>query len=84
MGRWNVSDTSSKLLVGIGSSDTDRKNGFKVSSTGQGYFASDVYANDSKKLATEEYVNIRVPAWTSEDEGKVLKIVNGTPTWVAE
>lgn len=57
MGRWNVSDTSSKLLVGIGTGDTARKNGFKVSSTGQGYFASDVYANDSKKLATEEFVN---------------------------
>ena len=33
-------------------------------------------------LATEEYVNIRVPAWTEADEGAVLKIVNGTPTWV--
>ena len=57
MGRWNVSDTSSKLIVGIGTNDTTRKNGFKVSSTGQGYFASDVYANDDKKLATEEFVN---------------------------
>jgi hypothetical protein len=60
MGRWNVSDTSSKLLVGIGTSDTARKNGFKVSSTGQGYFASDVYANDSKKLATEEFVTTSI------------------------
>lgn len=34
------------------------------------------------ELATEEYVNIRVPAWTEADEGAVLKIVNGTPTWV--
>ena len=57
MGRWNVSDTSSKLIVGIGTKEADRKNGFRVSSTGQGYFASDVYANDSKKLATEEFVN---------------------------
>ena len=60
MGRWNVSDTSSKLIVGIGTKDTDRKNGFRVSSTGQGYFASDVYANDSKKLATEEYVTTSI------------------------
>ena len=57
MGRWNVSDTSSKLIVGIGTKDTDRKNGFRVSSTGQGYFASDVYVNNDKKLATEEFVN---------------------------
>lgn len=77
MGRWNVSDTSSKLLVGIGTSDTARKNGFKVSSTGQGYFASDVYANDSKKLATEEFVtqkvaeiNIEVP---TEYDAIILK-----------
>jgi hypothetical protein len=60
MGCWNVSDTSSKLLVGIGTDDTDRKNGFKVSSTGQGYFASEVYANDSKKLATEEFVTASI------------------------
>ena len=60
MGRYNVSDTTSKLIVGIGTKDTDRKNGFKVSSTGQGYFASDVYANDSKKLATEEFVNTSI------------------------
>lgn len=36
------------------------------------------------KLVTEEYIDIRVPAWTSENEGAVLKIVNGTPTWVNE
>ena len=60
MGRWNVSDTSSKLIVGIGTGASARKNGFKVSSTGQGYFASDVYANDSKKLATEEYTDTKI------------------------
>jgi hypothetical protein len=63
--------------VGIGTSDTARKNGVKVSSTGQGYFASDVYANDSKKLATEEFVtqkvaeiNIEVP---TEYDAIILK-----------
>ena len=34
------------------------------------------------ELATKDYVDIRVPAWTDADEGAVLKIVNGTPTWV--
>ena len=33
------------------------------------------------KTEIEDYVKIRVPAWTAADEGKVLKIVNGTPTW---
>jgi hypothetical protein len=59
MGRYNVSDTSSKLIVGIGTKDSDRKNGFRVSSTGQGYFASDVYANDAK-LATEGFVTQKI------------------------
>ena len=30
-----------------------------------------------------EYVDIRVPAWTADDEGKTLRIVNGTPAWVS-
>lgn len=34
------------------------------------------------ELATKDYVDIRVPAWAEADEGAVLKIVNGTPTWV--
>lgn len=31
--------------------------------------------------ATKEYIDIRIPAWTEEDEGKVLKIINGIPAW---
>lgn len=31
----------------------------------------------------KEYVDIRVPAWTEDDEGKFLRIVNGTPAWVS-
>ena len=58
MGRWNVADSDSMLIVGNGSSDTARSNAFKVSSKGVGYFASDVYANN-KKLATEEYVDTK-------------------------
>ena len=58
MGRWNVADSDSMLIVGNGSSDTARSNAFKVSSKGAGYFTSDVYANN-KKLATEEYVNTK-------------------------
>ena len=68
MGRWNVADSDSMLIVGNGTSDTARSNALKVSSKGIGYFASDVYANN-KKLATEEYVaqkvaeiNIEAPA----------------------
>lgn len=80
-GSYNIEDTSSLVIVGNGSSSNDKSNAYRLSKDGNGYFAGDVYANENSKLATEEYVNIRVPAWTSADEGKVLKIVNGIPTW---
>ena len=60
MGRWNVADSDSMLIVGKGSSDTARSNAFKVTSGGAGYFASDVYANDNKKLATVEYTDNKI------------------------
>ena len=52
-------------------------------------------ANKASKTEVEEmistydqdikaYMDIRVPTWTETDEGAVLKIVNGTPTWVTE
>ena len=59
---------------------------FEESHTVAVYIEGEFKTLDSKYLpegiATEEYVNIRVPSWTSEDEGKFLRIVNGTPTWV--
>ena len=79
-GTYNVADTTSLVIIGNGSNDTQRNNAYKLTNTGDGYFAGDVYAN-KKKLATEDYINIRVPAWSDTDEGKVLKIINGTPTW---
>ena len=42
MGKYNISDKSNRLIVGIGSGDTNRKNGFTVSSTGSGWFAGTV------------------------------------------
>lgn len=80
-GSYNVEDTASLVIVGNGSASNNRSNAYKLTKDGSGYYAGDVYAQ-TKKLATEEYINIRVPAWTNADEGKVLKIINGTPTWV--
>ena len=79
-GSYNVADTSSLVIVGNGLSDNNRTNAYKLTKEGNGYFTGDVYAR-TNKLATEEYINIRVPAWTDADEGKVLKIINGIPTW---
>lgn len=42
MGKYNIKDTSNRLIVGIGTGDTARKNGFTVSSKGAGWFASTV------------------------------------------
>ena len=81
-GSYNLEDTSSLVIVGNGSGSSSRSNAYKLDKNGNGYFSGDVYTgSESKKLATEEYINIRVPAWTGADEGKVLKIVNGVPTW---
>ena len=42
MGKYNIKDTSSRLIVGIGTGDSARKNGFTLSSKGAGWFASTV------------------------------------------
>ena len=79
-------------IVGNGTSNKNRSNAHTLDWEGNAWFAGDVYINStsginkdegSKKLATEEYIDIRVPAWTDADEGKILQIVNGTPTWVS-
>ena len=90
----NIEDTESKYIHIAGNGDWDtRSNAHTLDWEGNAWFAGDVYTgstsgtnkdNGSKKLATEEYVNIRVPAWTDADEGAVLKIVNGMPAWVIE
>lgn len=93
-GRYNIEDTENKYahIVGNGSSHNARSNAHTLDWDGNAWYSGDVYVGStsgtnrdegSKKLATEEYINIRVPAWTDADEGKFLRIVNGTPTWVS-
>ena len=90
----NIEDTNDQYIhiAGNGTDPTDRSNAHTLDWEGNAWYAGDVYTRStsgknkdegSKKLATEEYVNIRVPAWTEEDEGKFLRIVNGVPTWVS-
>ena len=47
-------------------------------------YVEDKRLSEIANKADVSYVDIRVPAWTEADEGAVLKIVNGTPTWVLE
>lgn len=44
-------------------------------------YVEDRRLSEIANKADKSYVDIRVPAWTESDEGKTLKIVNGTPTW---
>lgn len=42
MGKYNVKDTSSLLIVGNGTKDTDRKNAYKLDASGNGWYAGTV------------------------------------------
>lgn len=44
MGKYNVGDTTSLLIVGNGTSDTARKNAYKLDASGNGYYAGDIIA----------------------------------------
>ena len=57
MGKYNISDKSNRLIVGIGSSDTSRKNGFTVSSSGAGWFASTVTSTGADYAEYFEWVD---------------------------
>lgn len=96
-GDYNVLDTENANahgtyahIVGNGADINTRSNAHTLDWEGNAWFAGDVYVGStsgtnkdegSKILATQEYVDIRVPVWTETDEGKFLRIVNGTPTW---
>lgn len=69
MGKYNIKDTTSLLIIGRGTNDSNRKNAHTVDSSGNGWFAGDVYVKStgginkdsgSKKLATEEYVDSKI------------------------
>ena len=47
-------------------------------------YIEDKRLSEIANKADISYVDVRVPAWTDADEGAVLKIVNGMPTWVIE
>lgn len=86
MGKYNVKDTTSLLIVGRGAKDSDRKNAFFIDANGNGWFFGDVYVGStggkskdsgSKKLATEEFVKQLM-----QSVAKTAKI--GTVTLLAE
>lgn len=36
---------------------------------------------DPKDLVTKEYVDNKIPATSSSDDGKFLRVVDGAPAW---
>lgn len=91
-------------IIGNGSSDSSRSNATAIDWQGNQYLSGDIYTNctdytttstglntprcGGKKLATEEYVDTRIPAPPSADGEYNLhcSIVSGVPTysWKAE
>ena len=84
-GKYNVEDSASKYahIVGNGSSDTTRSNAHTLDWNGNAWFAGNIYIGGTgQDDATAVKVAI-VPFPTASDEGKILRVVNGTPTWVS-
>ena len=96
-GKYNVEDTSTTYAHIIGNgTNSARSNAATIDWSGNAWFAGDVYVSStsgtnkdegSQKLATETYVNDiisnAVPSATTDDNDKILMVVNGAPTWVA-
>lgn len=70
MGKFNVKDTTSLLIVGNGTSDTARKNAFKLDASGNGVFSGKVTASGTptadNDLVTIKYLKDNLAALVSE------------------
>lgn len=57
MGKYNISDTKSLLIVGNGSKDTSRSNAFKLDATGNGWFEGTVASTGADYAEYFEWVD---------------------------
>lgn len=89
-GKYNIVDFSNKYshIVGNGSSHSARSNVHTLDWNGNAWFAGDVYVKGANqddtaaiKLATLNDLPQGVPACTTADNGKVLKVIDGIPIW---
>ena len=89
-GVFNIEDTENKYahIVGNGTSATQRSNAHTLDWDGNSWYAGEVTATDNTGISHNltEKVNkadiLQLPIYTTEDEGKVLQIVNGVPQWI--
>jgi hypothetical protein len=85
IGRFNDTNTASDALVAFGTGTSKiPKTGLYLTNSGT-YSNAPIYENGTSlanKYAAKEF---GLPTYNREtDEGKVLKIVNGVPTWTAD
>ena len=57
MGKFNIKDTKNRLILGIGTSDTSRKNGMTVDQSGNGWFAGTVSSTGADYAEYFEWVD---------------------------
>lgn len=57
MGKYNISDTSSLVIVGNGSKDTTRSNAYKLDTKGNGWFAGNVTSTGADYAEFFEWVD---------------------------
>jgi hypothetical protein len=81
MGKYNSNKTNTLLEVGNGTGDEARSNAFEVYDDGHAEVKT--MGSTDNSLTTKKYVDARIPAATTANNGQFLRVVNGTPTWVA-
>ena len=81
MGKYNSNKVDTLLEVGNGADDGARSNAFEVYDDGHAEVKT--MGSTDNSLTTKKYVDARIPAATTTDNGKFLRVVNGVPTWVA-
>ena len=81
MGKYNDNKWNTLLEVGNGAGVEARSNAFEVYADGHAEVKT--MGSTDNSLTTKKYVDARIPAATTANNGQFLRVVNGTPTWVA-
>lgn len=87
-GKYNIEDTTGTYahIVGNGRGSNALSNAHTLDWNGNAWYSGTIkiggtsYA-DADEVATITYINDKVPNTTNADNGKFLRIVNGTPAW---
>ena len=81
MGKYNSNKVDTLLEVGNGVGDGARSNAFEVYADGHAEVKT--MGSTDNSLTTKKYVDARIPAATTANNGQFLRVVNGVPTWVS-